>query len=162
MRIYLIGMPGVGKTTVGKKLAEKLSYQFIDLDDYIEQKAMMFVDEIFSLYGEEYFRALEANCLDELTNNENVVIACGGGVIKNISNKAKMQGKCIYLKAPLAEVEDRLKNSGIIRPILETKTVKELYNERKFQYDYFKDLEINNLDLNETVEIIMKVVDENA
>ena len=61
MRIYLIGMPGCGKSTLGKRLAKKLNYEFIDMDSYIEKNACMFIDEIFDAFGEEYFRALEKN-----------------------------------------------------------------------------------------------------
>ena len=75
MRIYLIGLPGVGKTTIVKKLEEKIEYRFLDLDSYIEQKAMLFVDEIFKLYGEEYFRALETNTLCEISKLDDVVIS---------------------------------------------------------------------------------------
>ena len=56
MKIYLIGMPGCGKSTLGTKLASKLNYEFIDMDNYIEKQACMFIDEIFEAYGEAYFR----------------------------------------------------------------------------------------------------------
>ena len=65
MKIYLIGMPGCGKSSLGKKLAQKLNYEFIDMDSYIEKNACMFIDEIFESYGEDYFRALEKNTLDD-------------------------------------------------------------------------------------------------
>ena len=97
MRIYLIGMPGSGKSTLGKRLSEELNYEYIDMDNYIEKKACMFVDEIFSRYGEEYFRELEKNTLKDFLSLDNVVIATGGGVIKNKNNKELMDGKCIYL-----------------------------------------------------------------
>ena len=58
MRIYLIGMPGCGKSTLGKVLAKQLNYDFIDMDQYIERQACMFIDEIFDAYGEEYFLSL--------------------------------------------------------------------------------------------------------
>ena len=77
MIIYLIGMPGAGKSELGKKLSQVLNYQFIDMDEYIEKKACMFIDEIFNFYGEEYFRALETNTLKELSNLDNVVISTG-------------------------------------------------------------------------------------
>ena len=78
MRIYLIGMPGCGKSTLGKKLSEKLNYEFIDMDNYIEKNACMFIDEIFDSYGEDYFRQLETNTLHEFLSLDNVVIATGG------------------------------------------------------------------------------------
>lgn len=144
MKLYLIGMPGVGKSTVGKILAEKLNYTFIDLDTYIEQQAMLFVDEIFHLYGEPYFRALETNCLAEVSKNDNVVIACGGGIIKTVENQNHMDGPCIYLKADLKIIEERLKQSPIERPILLSKRLEDLYNERKELYNQFKTIEVEN------------------
>jgi shikimate kinase len=115
MRIYLIGMPGCGKSTLGKRLAKKLNYEFIDMDSYIEKNACMFIDEIFESYGEDYFRALEKNTLDDFLKLDNVIIATGGGVIKDLSNKEKMDGLCIYLKVPNDVLTYRTNNSKTIR-----------------------------------------------
>ena len=93
MKLFLIGMPGCGKSTLGKKLAKKLNYEFIDMDNYIEQQACMFVDEIFEAYGEEFFRALEQNTLKDFNKMDNVIIATGGGVIKNKANKNNISDK---------------------------------------------------------------------
>ena len=87
MKIYLIGMPGCGKSTLGKRLAEKLNLDFIDMDNYIEKQACMFIDEIFEAYGEKYFRELETNTMREFMNLDNVIISCGGGIIKNKLHK---------------------------------------------------------------------------
>lgn len=156
MRVYLIGLPGVGKTTVGKSLAKELGFNYIDLDQYIEQQAMLFVDEIFMLYGEEYFRALESNCLMELSNQNNVVIACGGGIIKNEKNKALMTGPVCYLTAPLESIEERLASSSIVRPILQTKNLNDLYRERKSSYEHFADIVIENVTLDSTVQQLIE------
>ena len=158
MRLYLIGLPGVGKSSVGELLAKKLGYKYIDMDNYIEQKACMFVDEIFSLYGEKYFRDLETNVLKEFNDLDNIVISTGGGVIKDIKNKSLMNGICIYLTAPLNVIEKRLANSNIVRPLLLEKTINDLYFERKEQYEYFQDMKFENMNIKETVkEIIMKL-----
>jgi len=157
MRIYLIGMPGSGKSTLGKKLAEKLNYEFIDMDLYIEQKALMFIDEIFDRYGESYFRELEKNTLIELKELDDVIISCGGGIIKNKDNKKLMPGKCIFLNVPLDILDERIKNSSTVRPLMKTKTVYELYNERKDLYDYFKDIEVLNCNIDDAVN---KIVEE--
>ena len=156
MRIYFIGLPGVGKSSVGKVLAEKLSYTFIDLDTYIEQQAMLFVDEIFHLYGEEYFRALETNCLKEVSLLDNVIVSCGGGIIKNNKNKDYMDGARIYLKATLEVIQKRIDAQTIERPLLVSKRLEDLYQERKSAYEEFKTLEIENVELNQTVEQIIK------
>ncbi|MDE6660672.1 MAG: shikimate kinase [Anaeroplasmataceae bacterium] len=156
MRIYFIGLPGVGKSSVGKALAERLGYTFIDLDTYIEQQAMLFVDEIFHLYGEEYFRALETNCLKEVSLLDNIVVSCGGGIIKDRKNKDYMDGERIYLKADLNIIQSRIDAQTIERPLLVSKKLEDLYQERKSAYEEFKTLEIENVDLNHTVEQIIK------
>lgn len=160
MRIYLIGMPGCGKSTLGKELAQKLKYDFIDMDNYIEKQACMFIDEIFEAYGEDFFRVLETNTLKEFLNLDNVVIATGGGVIKNKANKALMNGKCVYLEVPVLELEERLANSMIVRPLLQTKTVGQLYLERKDLYDYFSDIKVDNTNIDLAINKIMEAINE--
>ncbi len=158
MRIYLIGMPGCGKSTLGKRLAKNLNYEFIDMDSYIEKNACMFIDEIFDSYGEDYFRALEKNTLDDFLKLDNVIIATGGGVIKDLSNKEKMNGLCIYLKVPNDVLTERTSKSKTIRPLLQTKTIDELYEERKEKYDYFKDIEVDNVNIEYALSKIMEEI----
>ena len=158
MRIYLIGLPGCGKSTLGKKLAQKLNYEFIDMDSYIEKSAGMFVDEIFEKYGEDYFRALESNVLSDFLSLDNVIIATGGGVIKNKDNKDKMSGLCIFLKVPLTVLEKRLDKSSVIRPLLKEKTIYDLYQERKDLYEYFKDISVLNTNIDEAVVNILEAL----
>lgn len=160
MRIYLIGLPGVGKSSVGKRLALEMGYEYIDLDEYIEYQATLFVDEIFKLYGEEYFRALESNCLKELSTKERVVISCGGGIIKNPKNKKIMDGLKCYLTAPLDVIEKRLEHSSIVRPILQSKSLNDLYLERKAAYENFADCMVENIKLEDTVKKIIKMIGE--
>ena len=156
MRIYLIGMPGVGKSTIGKALAARIGYTYIDLDVYIEQQAMLFVDEIFHLYGEPYFRALETNALKDQLNQDNVVIACGGGIIKDKKNKQHMNGACIYLYADLNELQRRVDASSLERPLLRSKTLLDLYLERKDAYMSFQDFSVENIDVDTTVNMIIE------
>ena len=157
MIIYLIGMPGCGKSTLGKKLSERLGYNFIDMDQYIEREACMFIDEIFDAYGEEFFRALETNTLKSLSECENTVISTGGGIIKNKLHKDIMaNGKCIYLEVPVEELEKRVEGSLEVRPLLQTKTLGELYLERKDLYEYFSDIRILNLDMEKAINQIME------
>lgn len=160
MNIYLIGLPGVGKSTIGKQLAERIGYEFVDLDQYIEQQAMLFVDEIFHLYGEPYFRALETNALKDFKGKDRVVIACGGGIIKDRKNKDWMEGICIYLSAPLSVIQKRLDESLVERPILSQKSLEVLYEERKEAYAYFKDMEISATTPEATLEAIVQGIGE--
>ena len=156
MKVYLIGMPGCGKSTLGKKLAEKLNYQFIDMDNYIEMNACMYIDEIFEAYGEKFFRALETNTLKEFSDLDNVVIATGGGVIKNKNHKELMNGICIYLETSIGNIKNRLEESSIERPLLKEKTVEQLYNERKDLYDYFADIKVDNANIDLAIKSIVK------
>ena len=158
MKIYLIGMPGSGKSSLGNKLAEKLNYNFIDMDIYIEQTSGMFIDEIFDAYGEKYFRDLERNVLNDFLNMDNVIIATGGGVIKNKDNKKLMDGICLYLDVSIEELENRLSKSDIERPLLKKYSVLELYNQRKELYDFFADYKINNSNLEKRIDKIMEVL----
>ncbi len=163
MKLYLIGMPGCGKSSLGKELAKRLNYEFIDMDLYIEQKACMFIDEIFDAYGEEWFRAFERNILIEFQSLDNVVIATGGGIIKNKKNKELLDGKCIYLNVNLDEIKKRLDNSDIIRPLLKEKTVEQLYEERKDLYEYFADIKIDNLSKEKAIaDIIENIKNEES
>lgn len=158
MRIYLIGMPGIGKSTLGKVLAKQLNYEFIDMDQYIEMQACMFVDEIFDAYGEEHFRALERNTLTEFLHIDNIVIATGGGIIKNKQNKELLQGLCVYLTADLKDISSRLAESGIVRPLLKDTKLEELYIQRKDLYEYFSDLTVDNTNMDKAIEKIMEAV----
>ena len=156
MNIYLIGMPCSGKSTLGIKLAKELNYEFIDMDSYIEKEAGMFIDEMFELYGEKYFRSLETNVLLELSKKDNLVISTGGGIIKNKLHKEYMKnGKCIYLDVPIEILKERLEKS-YERPLLKTKSFEELYNERKDLYDYFMDFKVDNTNLENAISIILE------
>ncbi len=158
MKIYLIGMPGCGKSTLGKKLAIKINYKFIDMDNYIEMKAGMFIDEMFEAYGEKYFRELETNTLKEFMELDNVIISTGGGIIKNKEHKKLMNGLCVFLDVDLAELEKRIALSDTVRPLLQTKTVYTLYEERKDLYDFFADIKVNNHNIDEAIEKICEVL----
>ncbi len=159
MIIYLIGMPGCGKSTLGKILSEKLNYDFVDMDQYIEKEACMFIDEIFDAYGENFFRALETNTLNELSKRNNTVISTGGGIIKNKLHKEIMSnGKCIYLEVPIEELEKRVEKTEDVRPLLQTKTIKELYLERKNLYEYFSDIKVLNIDMDKAISQILEEI----
>ncbi len=116
MNIYLIGMMGSGKTTVGIKLSEKLKKTFIDLDSEIEESAGKTIFELFDENGEDHFRLIESEKLKTFSAS---VIACGGGVVLMEKNRhfIKENGTAILLTATMEELSHRLKGSDN-RPIL--------------------------------------------
>jgi shikimate kinase len=159
MRIYLIGMPGSGKTTIGKKLAEKLVYPFIDLDARIEKDALMFIDDIFEKYGEQTFRRLETESLMSIKEDD-AVISCGGGIVTIKDNKAKMNGYKVYLNTELDIIKERLIDD-VKRPLLRKKSLEQLYEERMLKYIDFADVIIaNDHDEEKTVDAIINHLKE--
>lgn len=134
-KIFLIGMMGCGKTTVGKELAQVLGYTFIDSDSEIEKKSKMKISQIFLKYGEPYFRKLETDFLDSLPENK-IVVACGGGLpcFNDNINRIKRLGFVIYLEAApellflrVAKLKDR--------PLIsDLKQFKVLFNQRSGDY----------------------------
>ena len=77
--IYLIGLMGSGKSTLGPQLARNLQYEFIDMDSYIEEKEQLSIPQIFQKQGEDFFRKVEAEALNDLSSKQKVVISTGGG-----------------------------------------------------------------------------------
>lgn len=110
--IYLVGMPASGKSTFGKKLANLLQYQFIDLDELIEEGEEMTIPDIFEQKGEAFFRDLEHQYLKK-TKNKNTLIATGGGTPCYNNNMQWMNenGTTIWLNAPLILLVSRVKQS---------------------------------------------------
>ncbi len=120
-RIFLIGYMGSGKTTVGKLLAEKLHFSFVDMDSHIEEKQFKTVSQIFTELGEENFRLLEQQCLQEVADFENVVISTGGGTPCFFDNMEYMnsRGVTVYLQLSPTELAERLELSRANkRPLL--------------------------------------------
>jgi shikimate kinase len=121
MKIFLIGLPGSGKTTLGKKVASSLNIPFLDLDQEIELQEQKSVAEIFAQHGENAFREKESNCLKRLANSENnFVMATGGGSPCFFNNLEVMNnaGTTIFLNPPLSEIASRLYKTDLnARPL---------------------------------------------
>ena len=117
-QIYLIGMPGSGKSTVGLRAARDTGVPFLDLDDWIEARAGMTIPEIFEKYGEEGFRRMETNALVYLTRSRPGVISLGGGTPMNPVNRKIMQsyGSVILIDRPLEKILEGLRTEN--RPLL--------------------------------------------
>ena len=110
MIVYLVGMPGSGKSTVGGELAGRLGVPFVDLDTEIEREQGSTVTEIFAERGEAGFRALEAQALLEASTHDPSVVACGGGVVLEPANRITLRntGTCVFLDVPLEELKARV------------------------------------------------------
>ena len=160
MNIYLIGMPGSGKSTIGQILAQKLNKTFIDLDHEIAKETLMFVDEIFDQYGEAVFRKFETEALRRVGELENIVVATGGGVVTVKENKALMNGIVIYLDTEIEIIEKRIKHD-FPRPLLKTKTLSTLKDERILKYIFFADVIIDNdFEVEKTVDKIIQKLEK--
>jgi aroK protein len=127
MVIFLIGMMGAGKSTVGLALAKMLDYEFVDLDAVIAKNTELSISQIFEQFGEAEFRNIEKRILKE-NIRENAVIATGGGSVINAENRELMEKtenkKVIWLKAPPSVIAKRL-NEDVTRPLLKGKNIVE-------------------------------------
>ena len=136
MNIYLIGMMGSGKSTVGKTLSEKMHKPFVDLDSEIEKAAGKSISEIFDIDGEEQFRKMETKQLKQYSES---IVACGGGIVLKDENREFINenGIAILLLATMEELTQRLSNSGN-RPLLADDNTEEaltkLWMERQIDY----------------------------
>ena len=136
MNIYLIGMMGSGKSTVGKTLSEKMHKPFIDLDSEIEKGTGKNISEIFDIDGEEQFRKMETKQLKQYSES---IVACGGGIVLKDENREFINenGIAILLLATMGELTQRLSNSGN-RPLLADDNTEEaltkLWMERQIDY----------------------------
>ena len=148
--VVLIGMPGCGKSTVGKILAERLNLEFIDTDQEIVKKDGRDIPTIFSESGEEYFRSLEKQVLREVGKLSGKVISTGGGVVKDEENyfPLKQNGVIFWIDREIS----CLASSG--RPLSSDRAaIEKLYAERKGLYSRFADFKIdNNGELDKTVK----------
>ena len=128
MIIFLIGFMGSGKSTIGRRLARKLSWEFMDMDHYIEEKEGLKVDEVFEKKGEEWFRKQEQNLLHSLNPSDNLVVATGGGAPCYSNNMDVMneKGVTVYLKMHELSLVSRLENARVVRPLVKNLTADEL------------------------------------
>lgn len=123
MKIFLTGFMGSGKTTLGRKLAARMNYEFIDLDHKLEQQVELSIAEYFTLFGEDSFRKLEAEVLRKTPYPENAVISTGGGLPCFFDNMEwmKANGKVVYIKLSPKTLADRLETGKEERPLLQDK-----------------------------------------
>lgn len=135
MILFLIGLPGSGKSFLGKKLSESTLVPFFDLDEEIEKGEGMSVQQIFKNLGQNHFRLLEAEYLSELLELKNGIVATGGGTPCFFNNLELMQSKgvVVFLDEPLEVIEGRMTAETNQRPLFENANPKEKLEELNTQ-----------------------------
>lgn len=123
--IILTGLPGSGKSTVGKFLSDKTGFGFIDLDSLIEDTEGLKITEIFAKFGEKYFRTLETDMIKTLKSKNSFILSTGGGTFQNEDNilLLKNLGTVFYLNVSPDIIYERIKGDRT-RPLLNTKDLK--------------------------------------
>jgi shikimate kinase len=136
-RIYLVGFMGVGKTTVGKKLARQLGYRFVDLDDFFEERYKIEIHQFFKKYDEPLFRQLEHERLIKTFEMQNVVVATGGGTPCHWDGVQEINrnGLSVFLDMPPEAIANRLMHAKRKRPLILGKSSEELIRFIKSKLD---------------------------
>lgn len=160
-KVVLIGMPGCGKSTIGKLVSRELNLKFFDMDKYIENMASKTIPQLFE-NGEEYFRDFETKACEELSKINNVLISSGGGVVKrkeNIDILKKEDSYIIFIDRPLEELLNDIDISN--RPLLKDGREKliKLYEERYELYKSASDNIVeNDKSIRDTVDKVKKII----
>jgi shikimate kinase len=162
--IALIGFMGTGKTVIGQLLAKKLGKIFVELDLLIEQKAGKSIPDIFQQDGEIGFRELEIKVAKEVANKQDIIIACGGGIVLNKINidRLRENARMVYLTASSEVILKRVASEEGQRPLLEVDNpaliIREMLRFREPFYKQAADIKINTskLDIDSVVEQIIE------
>ena len=150
--VTLVGMPGSGKTTVGRALAQKLGRRLADTDALVEEGAGCTIPELFAREGEEAFRRLEHEALCRVSGPEGLVIATGGGIVTREENLAPLRQNAavVFLRRDL----ELLPTQG--RPLSQREALEEMYRRRLPLYRRAADLEVDNVQVEETADEIIR------
>ena len=157
MNIVLIGMPGCGKSTIGRILAEKCGKKFVDADALTEEKAGKTIPQIFQEAGEAAFRQIETQVLKEIGKKTGLVIATGGGCVTREENYPALHqnGRIFFIERELRS----LARDG--RPLSTDADLTEMYRIRKPMYDRFADHRVENHNPDDAAAQILKIWEEN-
>lgn len=146
--VFLVGLMGAGKTTVGRQLARHLKKTFLDADHEIEKRTGVNIPTIFELEGEPGFRSRETAMIAELTGMRDIILATGGGAVLNEQNRCKLKenGIVIYLRAKVEDLYIRTRHDRN-RPLLQTadprQRLQDLYDQRDPLYREVADLVVD-------------------
>ena len=148
MNVFLVGPMGSGKSAVGRQLARRLNLRFYDSDDEIEARTGVDIPYIFEREGEAGFRHREAEVIDELTSQQGVLVATGGGAILDARSRERLRerGRVVYLRTSVDQQLARTRRSAD-RPLLNTPdprgTLTWLYEQRSPLYDEVADITVD-------------------
>jgi len=165
--VYLVGLMGAGKTTIGRSLAKRLNLDFLDSDREIEARTGVTIPTIFEIEGEDGFRRREVQMIADLSRLRGRVVATGGGVVLREENRATLRtnGFVVYLNVPPQTLWERTRNDRN-RPLLQVADpllkLKELYAERDPLYREVADLIIDSSRINAqgVLQLLLKEVGE--
>ena len=167
MNIILTGLRGSGKTSLGKIIAKKLNWKFLDLDEEVEKQEKMKIKDIVELRGWEYFRALESEITKKVSKLDQKVISTGGGTIidKNNEKELKKNGKIVYLYVKIEICAARISKDNNRPALTEAKSIEEelehSYKNRNARYikssnKIFHRTENLEKDAEELIKILVK------
>jgi len=167
--IFLVGLMGAGKTTIGRQLARALKYEFVDSDHEIEQRTGADIPWIFDIEGEQGFRERERAVIDELTQRQGIILATGGGAVLDPGNRRHLmaRGLVVYLRASVSHL---LRRTALDRnrPLLQTENprqrLQQLLDERDSLYREVADIivDTNNRSVSNSVKLIVNTFNDQA
>ncbi len=164
-QIFLIGMMGSGKSTLGSMLADKLNWTFIDIDTELEKDHGLSINDMFN-NGESNFRSLESKKLEKIVLKNHIVCATGGGIVEeDVNRKILNQSFCVYLDTSLDVLHERVKHDSS-RPLLlkgdKKDLLRDIFNNREEKYKSLSKLNINtdNVDIIDSCKTIMEYISE--
>jgi shikimate kinase len=170
MNIIIIGMTGVGKTTIAKLLSKALDYNFADIDKAIEDRCGVDIPTIFAIEGESGFRYRETEELSKILSYTNYIISTGGGIVtrpENLDLMSKSNSAIIYLTADIKNIIRRVSYNIKKRPLLDQTNlevnINNIYNQRHHLYTQIANIIIDTTDsnINKTLSNIVKSLKEN-
>ncbi|MFO7576542.1 MAG: shikimate kinase [Pelovirga sp.] len=162
--IILTGFMGTGKSTLGRRLAQRLGYTFVDTDELIEERCGCTIAEIFADRGESWFRQQEEALVRDLAGRQGLVIATGGGLVMNPVNVAALQasGRIICLSATPPEILARVSRQRQVRPLLQgddpLTAIRELLERRQPVYRQFPQLVTSGRSIDQLIEDLLALL----
>ncbi|MGD0446034.1 MAG: shikimate kinase [Edaphobacter sp.] len=164
-RLVLTGFMGAGKSTVGRLLADRLNWQFLDLDAHLEARTGATIPQLFERHGEAHFRRLESSALASALGRDRTVLALGGGTPEELTNRLLLEQTpatfTIFLDAPFPTLFDRCMLQDIARPVLEDPAAAQLrFQKRHPLYRRLANLTLETADqtVNQTVDALFLVL----